>query len=280
MKKIMTKIRRKIFQLIVFLSLINFSSAKAEIPPDIKKIISRGKIIIAINGINYPPFFYEAKNNKLEGIDVDISKDIAKYLGVNVEFDRSAKTFKDVVKLVENEKADLAISALSGTLNRGISVRVSNPYFLPNQVVITNRLLELKINNDLKIPPENGKIAVSNNAAYEDFANQNYEFFKSNFKDFSFVKYDSLENAFNDVIEGKILGLYVDEIYANNLLASDKRANLYVRKKIVTDAVDPICIILNWKAPNLANWINLYITRMKNNGKEKALAKKYMKEMK
>lgn len=72
----------------------------------------------------------------------------------------------------------------------------------------------------------------------------------------------------------------MDEIYANNLLANDKRANLYVRKKIVTDAVDPICIILNWKAPNLANWINLYITRMKNNGKEKTLAKKYMKEMK
>ncbi|WGL59451.1 ABC transporter substrate-binding protein [Pigmentibacter sp. JX0631] len=280
MKNKASKVIIKIFSFTILILLLSNNYARAEIPPDIKKIISRGKIIIAINGIDYPPFFYETKNSKLEGIDVDISKDIGKYLGVNVEFDRSAKTFKDVVKLVENEKADLAISALSGTLNRGISVRVSSPYFLPNQVVITNRLLELKINNDVKIPPENGKIAILNNAAYEDFANQNYEFFKNNFKDFSVVKYDSLENAFNDVIEGKILGLYVDEIYANNLLANDKRANLFVRKKIVTDAVDPICIILNWKTPNLANWINLYITRMKNNGKEKTLAKKYMKEMK
>lgn len=270
----------KILFITFFIFQLTTNISFAEIPPDIKKIITRGKLIVAINGIDYPPFFYHTADNKFEGIDIDIAKDLAKYLDVNVEFNRSAKTFAEVIKLVENEKADIAISALSGTLTRGILVRVSDPYLIPNQVVIINRILELKISNNIKIPPEKGKIAILNNASYEDFSKQNYEFLKTNFKDFSIVKYDSLENAFNDVLEEKILGVYVDEVYANNLLSSNKKSNLYVRKKIIQDAIDPICVILNWKSTNLANWINLYIRRMKNNGKEKQLIKKYMRDIK
>lgn len=270
----------KILFITFFIFQLTTNISFAEIPPDIKKIITRGKLIVAINGIDYPPFFYHTADNKFEGIDIDIAKDLAKYLDVNVEFNRSAKTFAEVIKLVENEKADIAISALSGTLTRGILVRVSAPYLIPNQVVIINRILELKISNNIKIPPEKGKIAILNNASYEDFSKQNYEFLKTNFKDFSIVKYDSLENAFNDVLEEKILGVYVDEVYANNLLSSNKKSNLYVRKKIIQDAIDPICVILNWKSTNLANWINLYIRRMKNNGKEKQLIKKYMRDIK
>lgn len=270
----------KILFITFFIFQLTTNISFAEIPPDIKKIITRGKLIVAINGIDYPPFFYHTADNKFEGIEIDIAKDLAKYLDVNVEFNRSAKTFAEVIKLVENEKADIAISALSGTLTRGILVRVSDPYLIPNQVVIINRILELKISNNIKIPPEKGKIAILNNASYEDFSKQNYEFLKTNFKDFSIVKYDSLENAFNDALEEKILGVYVDEVYANNLLSSNKKSNLYVRKKIIQDAIDPICVILNWKSTNLANWINLYIRRMKNNGKEKQLIKKYMRDIK
>lgn len=266
-----------------FILCIGFLSQQpisAEVPPDIKKIVARGKLIVAMNGIDYPPFFFHTPDNKFEGIDVDIAKDLAKHLAVDVEFNRSAKTFKDVIRLVEEDKADLAISALSGTLNRGISVRISDPYFAPNQVIIINRLLEIRINKSEKIPEEKEKLAILDNAAYEDFAEQNNEFLVNLFKNFSTVKYTSLENAFNDVIEGKILGLYVDEIYANNLLYDNKKANLYVRKKILPDATDPICIILNWKSENLANWVNFYIRRMKNNGKQNALTKKYLREFK
>ena len=141
----------KILFITFFIFQLTTNISFAEIPPDIKKIITRGKLIVAINGIDYPPFFYHTADNKFEGIDIDIAKDLAKYLDVNVEFNRSAKTFAEVIKLVENEKADIAISALSGTLTRGILVRVSDPYLIPNQVVIINRILELKISNNINI---------------------------------------------------------------------------------------------------------------------------------
>lgn len=250
----------------------------AEIPADIKKIISRGKIIVAVNSIDYPPFFYQTKDKKFEGFDIEMAEDIAKHLGVNIEYNRSASTFIDVVKLVENEQADIAISAISGTLSRGLNVRFSDPYLTPNQCLILNRILEVKISNHTEIDPTLLKIAILNNASYEEFAKQNNNYFDSSFKNLSIVKYDSLDQAIKDVIEGKVLGLYVDEIFANNIIKNQKLAHIYVRKKIVTDAIDPISIALNWKSPNLTYWINLYIKRMKNNGKEKFLTLKYLRE--
>ncbi len=254
------------------------SKANAEIPSDIKKIIARGKIIVAINSVDYPPFFYSKVVNKLEGFDIEIAEDIAKYLGVAVEYNRSASTFEDVVKLVENDQADIAISAISSTLSRGLTVRFSDPYLTPNQCLVVNRILEVKISNHTKIAPELLKIAILNNSSYEDFSKQNNEYFDNTYKNLSIVKYDSLEQAFSDVIEGKILGLYIDEIHANYIMKNKKLANIYLRKKIIAESIDPISIAINWKNPNLAYWINLYIKRMNNNGKAKYLTLKYLRD--
>jgi ABC-type amino acid transport substrate-binding protein len=280
MKLLFKKMYLIIYNLFLFSFIFSHFQIKAELPSDIKHIIARGKLIVAVNSVDYPPFFYHNKDNKLEGYDIDIAHDIAKYLGIAVEFNQSANTFKGVVNLVENDKADLAISAISGTLTRGLIVRFSDPYVTPNQSLILNRILEVQISNHNKIAPSKAKIAILNNSSYEDFAKQNYDYFKKNFGDFSFVKYDSLDQAFSDVLDGNILGLYVDEIYANYMTYANKKANIFTHKRIVQEAIDPISIAVNWKNPNLAYWVNLYIRRMKFNGKEKILYNKYLRDKK
>ncbi|WP_186648800.1 ABC transporter substrate-binding protein [Fluviispira vulneris] len=254
--------------------------ANAEIPPDIKKIISRGKIIVALKTGNYPPFFYEDEKKKLKGYDIDIAQDIAKNLGVSLEFNRNANTFADVIKLVENDSADLAISAISSTLSRGISVNFSEPYLFPNQSLIVNRLLEIKIRNNTEVDKEFLKIAVLKNSAYEDYVKNNLNNIDVLLKNATIVKYDDLESALTDVISGKILSLFVDEIYANYIIKNRKLANIYVRRKIIEGELDPISIVVNWHNPNLLNWVNLYVNRMKYDGKNKYLAQKYLKEIK
>ncbi|APJ03424.1 ABC transporter substrate-binding protein [Silvanigrella aquatica] len=263
---------------VAFYSVFFHFHANAEIPPDIKKIITRGKLIVAINSVDLPPFFYKTNDNKLEGFDIEIAEDIAKNLGVHVEYNRNASTFQDVVKLVENEHADIAMGSISATLARGLTVRFSDPYLLPNQCLILNRIIEVKVNNKVKIDPEVFKIALLSHSSYNDYAKQNINYFDTNYKNISFIEYDSLDNAISDVISGKIFGVYTDENYANNVIKTKKLANIYVRKKIVSDSIDPISIALNWKSPNLAYWINLYIKRMKTDGKEKLLTFKYLRE--
>ncbi|WP_338637433.1 ABC transporter substrate-binding protein [Spirobacillus cienkowskii] len=270
---------KKIIFFFLYLIILFFNyNLFAEVPADIKKIIQKGKLVVAINSVDYPPFFYHNKHGNFEGYDIELANDIAKFLGVKVEFNRSAGTFQDVVKLVQDEHADIAISAISATLSRGLNVRFSEPYLTPNQCLILNRILEVKIGNKVKLNNDQLKVAVLSNSSYEDFFQQNILYFDNIFKTKEFIKYNSLDKILKDVTEEKILGFYADEIYANHIIKNKKIANIYVRKKIITDATDPISIAINWNSPNLAEWINLYIKKLKQSGKTKYLNNKYLRE--
>jgi ABC-type amino acid transport substrate-binding protein len=163
----MSIIIKKILFYFLYLIICIFNNYSfAETPSDIKKIIQKGKLVVAINSVDYPPFFYHNKKGILDGYDIEIANDIAKFLGVKVEFNRSAVTFQDVVKLVQDEHADIAISAISATLSRGLNVRFSEPYLTPNQCLILNRILEVKIGNKVNLNPDQLKVAVLGNSSY------------------------------------------------------------------------------------------------------------------
>src|SRR5690349_21980735 len=83
--------------------------------PEFARIVNRGELVVAMLGVDQPPFF-ETRNGRLQGIDVDIANEMAAKLGVQVRFNRDAKTFDGVVSLLANGDADLAISKLSRTL--------------------------------------------------------------------------------------------------------------------------------------------------------------------
>ncbi|KAB8032152.1 transporter substrate-binding domain-containing protein [Fluviispira multicolorata] len=271
-------------KLLFFILLIFFLQlplyATKDIPPDIKKIITRGKLIVALKNGNYPPFFYEDDKKALIGYDIEMAQDIAKNLGVGIEYNRNAQSFADVIKLVENDSADLGISALSSTLSRGLSVNFSDPYLSPNQSLILNRILEIKLKNNNDIDKSALKIAVLKNSAYEDYIKQNITSFDELLKNTETIQYDDLEKALTDVMNGKILALYVDQIYANYIIKNRKLANIYVRRKDIDGEIDPISIVVNWRNQNLLNWINLYVKRMKYEGRNKYLSQKYLKDLK
>src|ERR1700677_1456043 len=85
--------------------------------PEFARIVSRGELVVAVLGVDQPPFF-EQHEGVLSGIDIDIAKELAAKLGVKVSFNRGANTFDAVVDLLASGQADLAVSKLSRTLSR------------------------------------------------------------------------------------------------------------------------------------------------------------------
>src|ERR1043166_3923931 len=90
-----------------------FRSAQAAPPQEIKRIINAGKIVVAMHRDDRVPFFMHDGSGNFIGYDVEIANDIAKKLGVKVEFLRTAKFYDDVVTQIEKGEADLGISKLS-----------------------------------------------------------------------------------------------------------------------------------------------------------------------
>lgn len=67
------------------------------IPPDIRKIIDRGKLIVAMYHGDTTPLFMHDSEGRLYGVDIRLTEEIAAKLGVKVEYDCHSETFNEVV---------------------------------------------------------------------------------------------------------------------------------------------------------------------------------------
>ena len=79
---------------------------------------------------------------ELYGVYIALAKDIAAKLGVALEFNRNAKTFKELTEMVArgDVDVDVVISVLSRTLDRAKSISFTKPYVVLRQALLVNRV--------------------------------------------------------------------------------------------------------------------------------------------
>src|SRR5690625_3063296 len=71
------------------------------LPEEFKQIHEKGKLKIAMYSEDRFPYFFVNEQGELVGSDVEMAYDIAHQIGVRkVEFDRSAKTYDEIIDLV------------------------------------------------------------------------------------------------------------------------------------------------------------------------------------
>jgi ABC-type amino acid transport substrate-binding protein len=149
---------------------------------DIQKIMDRGYLIVAMFEGERVPFFNAAEDNKEPlGLDVDFAKEIATNLGIGkVVFNRKAKDFTEVVNIVARNEADIGISKLSFTYDRGKKVRYSSPYTTLSKALFINRVVfpQIFTLSDEEIQPFFNKpqmsIGVIGGTSYVGFAKSSF----------------------------------------------------------------------------------------------------------
>ena len=238
--------------ILLFVSVILISNCfSANFPSDINLILKRGKIVVAVYHKDIFPFFFHDKKGNFVGYDIDLAKNISKALGVNLKFNREAKSFNQIIDLVSTGKADIGISLISITLNRAKKVLFSKPYIVLHPVLVLNRVkasnYKFKYNSILP-----GKIAVKKGTSYVDFA-------KEIFVNPETILVDSWDNAIKNVYAGKFFCFLRDEVGVNNMI--DKNPSLSIRLKTITlkKFNDNIAIAVNPAFTHLHYWINLFL---------------------
>lgn len=98
-------------------------------------LVKEGTLTVATNA-EFAPFEY-LDNGKPAGIDMDIAKEIADKMGLNLAIEDMA--FDSVVIAVSGKKADIAMAGLTITEDRKKSVLFSNTYYTSEQVVIAKK---------------------------------------------------------------------------------------------------------------------------------------------
>ena len=225
--------------------------------PDVARIVSRGELIVAMLGVDTPPFFYE-RNGEWVGLEVDLAKAIAKELGVQVKFNRSAKTFNGVVDIVARGEADIAISKLSRTLARTQVIAFSQPYLVMNHALILNRVKFAQFARDRALPEVirgfTGSVGVIAKSSFADYA-------RRYFPNAKIVEYPGWPEVLKALDRGEVIGAYRDEFEVKRILKADPTASLVLRTVTFKDLEDTLGIAVGINDHVLLAFINEFLSQ-------------------
>lgn len=91
----------------------------------LKTVKDRGKLMVGMSG-QYPPFAFREANGDLIGFDVEITTEVAKRLGVGVEY--VTMPFKGLMAALDSKRFDMIANQMGITAERKAIYDFSKPY--------------------------------------------------------------------------------------------------------------------------------------------------------
>lgn len=149
-----TKLNSKaaFFAVILFFILI-FSCKKNEINEissddvSLAEVLVKSKLVIGVNTYNPPICFYN-NQNEIIGFDIDIFKEIANIMNIEVEFRSIVPT--EVNELINTGAIDCIASGFSYSDERNETYELTRPYLRNAVVILTLRSKNIRTMEDLK----------------------------------------------------------------------------------------------------------------------------------
>jgi ABC-type amino acid transport substrate-binding protein len=266
-------ISRRVWLLTALLSLAAAAARGGEggYPPDIQKILDRKKLIVALPEQDHPPFFwYEEKEKKYKGFDVELARQVALKLGLtekDVEFNREAKTFNQVVDVVHGKKADVAICKLSATLSRSRKLLFTDPYVVLRKGLLINRLkfARLKRGRDPAEAIRNfrGRVAVIQGSSYEGYAREMFLRRKDDPEEFKrrIAPKKDWEAVVRAVESGEVDAAFRDELEIKKIFRQRPDVAIRLQSVVFKDTRDPIAMAVSWESTHLHKWLQQFLLK-------------------
>ena len=168
----------------------------------LQEIKQRGYIKVSTNA-EFMPFEFR-EGEEILGIDIDIAKQIAKHLGVELKM--NDVSFDALVLELINGNCDFAIAGMSKSEEKAKSVDFSNPYYVAKQLVLVPKNSTIKSSEDLN----NKKLGVQLGTTGDIYCSENY-------KNSEIVRYNKISDASSDIISGELDAIIVDDLPAQKL---------------------------------------------------------------
>ncbi|WP_166790359.1 transporter substrate-binding domain-containing protein [Cryobacterium tagatosivorans] len=208
---------------------------------------AQGTLKVGIEGA-YPPFNYYDKDNKLVGFDVDITKALAKDMGVKIEY--VATPWDSILGGLLAKKYDIIISSMAITEERKAKVDFTEPYYHTGSQLFAPTDTSITDPEDLK----GKKIGVAIGTTFEE---------KARALGADVVTYKSDLLAFEDVKNGRLDGLLTDGPVGGNAI----QVGGYDMKAVGTPLIDAAAgIAVNKNSAGLLKKLNAAIAKIQDDG--------------
>lgn len=210
---------------LMFITVVLSSCSKqpAKTETGLESFKERGYIIVGLDD-TFVPMGFKDKNGELVGFDVDLAKEAAKRIGIEVKFQPIDWSMKETE--LNSKNIDFIWNGYTITDERKEKVAFTKPYLQNRQVIITLKNSLITSKQDLK-----GKnVAAQNGSSSVDALNKEAALVKE-FKGGEPVLFETNNEALMDLEAGRVDAVVADEILARYYI-KERGAEKY---KILSD---------------------------------------------
>lgn len=233
---------------------------------DIEKVVKRGELRVAIYADPALSPFVILNGQRLEGYNVDMAQAIATELGVKLHIDQ-ATSYNDAVALVAKNKDDIAVSNVTATPQRALSVTFTQPYYsMPQSLIVQKNFAGSKLNvNASVISMEPLRVGVEAESAYVYYV-------ELAFPQAIIVSYENLNQGLRGLKDNQYDAIFVDN-FSGELATADENSLALIH--LGESHNDPVTVVVNSNKPQLLSWLNLYLDSLDGKVTQAALKKKF-----
>lgn len=205
--------------------------------------------LVMVTEAGFAPYEYY-ENGEVVGVDVDIAREIAKYLGKKLVVKDIA--FDSIINEVKTGKADFGAAGISYSDDRAKNVDFSINYAISKQVVIVNNNSSITNVNGIS----NKKIAVQLGSIADTFVTEKY-------KNANVVRQKKYLAAIEDLKTGKVDCVVMDELPAKEIVS--KNEGIKILDGSLTN--DSYGMVVKKGNKELLDAINIVLQKLKDEGK-------------
>ncbi len=229
---------------------------------------TKNKVLNVLVSADYPPFESLDASGKFVGFDIEFGEALAKKLGVEIEW--TDKAFDGIIGALQADAGDMAISGMSVTAERALSVDFSTVYKEESSMGETFTIVSLASNGWSQLSDLTGKIASTQLGTVQEQALNMLQ------DEYNFTL--DIRNKFDvivqEIINKRIDFLLVDKATADEFVAAYSELKTYTAQNDGLAAINGIGVAF----PKGSEWtekVNTTITLMQKDGSLQALIDKW-----
>lgn len=159
-------------------------------PTQLDEVLERGTLRVAVLP-DFPPFSVQNASGEFEGYEVDLAKELAEAMGVELELVSTDGTSR--LPLLESDRVDVNISAWTATNERALSVGYTIPYMAAGASVLYDKDSPIESYDELA-----GKqVSVARGSTNDTIMTEN-------FPDTEVVRFETIADAIAALKAGKV----------------------------------------------------------------------------
>jgi cyclohexadienyl dehydratase len=224
--------------------------------------VKTGKLRVCQVPTYYGISFRNPKTNELEGIDVDLSKELAKELGARLEIVETG--WVTFIADLQANKCDIGMFAVGALQRRAQAVEFSEPYLQSGVYAIVKK--DSKLQNWSEIDQSGNRIAVTLGAFMEPYM-------KAHTKNAQINALTPPANGLSEVGAGR------SDIYVTDYPAGMRIIKEFDWARLIAPTeplgITPYAYVVSPGDQIWLNYINLFVRTIKLDGRLKAYAAKH-----